>query len=130
MSIMKSLDHWRSYFRSCSSFSDIFEIIDHAIMVAASDSPKEFKLKRDSAASKESKLNSSRDDIDDHGDMDVNRVLSNYSFGEAEALTDEMKEQSDAVLFELLRRLQLMEAAAVGTGMEAETRRGEGESPG
>ncbi|KAL1338362.1 probable mediator of RNA polymerase II transcription subunit 26b [Arachis hypogaea] len=189
MSIMKSLDHWRSYFRSCSSSSDIFEIIDHAIMVAASDCPKEFRLRRDhiaemlfsckqtrcvgcdrvelcvpvdgadgggargggdddgaykssgfhhnrdgvvefeAGASKESKVNSSRGDIDDHGDMDVNRVLSNYSFGEAEALTDEMEEQSqfvaevlrirdilhnrqeesDAVLFESLRRLQLME---------------------
>ncbi|XP_016181351.1 probable mediator of RNA polymerase II transcription subunit 26b isoform X1 [Arachis ipaensis] len=190
MSIMKSLDHWRSYFRSCSSSSDIFEIIDHAIMVAASDCPKEFKLRRDhiaemlfsckqtrcvgcdrvelsvpidgadgggargggddddgaykssgfhhnrdgvvefeAGASKESKVNSSRGDIDDHGDMDVNRVLSNYSFGEAEALTDEMEEQSqfvaevlrirdilhnrqeesDGVLFDSLRRLQLME---------------------
>ncbi|MED6132668.1 hypothetical protein PIB30_021151 [Stylosanthes scabra] len=166
---MKSLDRWRSYFRSCSASSDIFEIIDHAIMVAASDCPKEFSLRRDriavmlfsckmtrctgcdklelsvpvdaadggggddngafksdNGASKESKVNSSRDDIDD---MDVNKVLSNYSFGEAEALTDEIEEQSqffdevlrirgilhnhqeesDAVLFESLRRLQLME---------------------
>ncbi|KAL4285966.1 hypothetical protein AHAS_Ahas19G0039000 [Arachis hypogaea] len=42
----------------------------------------------------ENKVNSSRDDIDDHGDMDVNRILSNYSFGEAETtLTDEMEDQ-------------------------------------
>ncbi|MED6162090.1 hypothetical protein PIB30_067051 [Stylosanthes scabra] len=186
---MKSLDHWRSYFRSCSASSDIFEIIDHAIMVAASDCPKEFRLRRDriaemlfscklrrcigcdkvelsvpgddagggvyvsgdddddgdfksgfhrnrvgagefeAGASKESKVNSSKDDIDDLGDMDVNKVRSKYSFGEAEALTYEIEEQSqffdevlrirgilrnhqeepDAVLFESLRRLQLME---------------------
>ncbi|KAL4389579.1 hypothetical protein AHAS_Ahas03G0059200 [Arachis hypogaea] len=53
----------------------------------------------EAGASKESKVNSLRDDIDDHGDMDVNKILSNYRF----------------------------EAAAVETGMEAETRRGEGE---
>ena len=146
---MKSLDHWRSYFRSANS--DIFDIIDHAIMVAASDCPKEFRLRRDgiaerlfscrltrclgcdrvelsvpgdggdgdggddddddggcksgfgnrdgtaeieAGASKESKVNSCRDD--DHGDMDVNRV-SNFSFGEAEALTDEIEEESQFV---------------------------------
>ncbi|XLR16656.1 hypothetical protein HN51_037629 [Arachis hypogaea] len=77
--------------------------------------------------SREIKVNSSRDDIDDHGDMDVNRVLSNYSIDEAEALTDEMEEQSDAILFESLRRPQLMEAAAVGIGIEAEMRRGKGD---
>ncbi|KAL4355699.1 hypothetical protein AHAS_Ahas09G0012800 [Arachis hypogaea] len=135
MSIMKSLDRWRSYFRSCSSSSDIFEIIDHAIMVATSDFFKEFRLRRDcivemlfsckqtrcvdcdrvelsvpgddvmvlmmvvlvvvfeAGTSKGSKVNSSRDDIDDHGDMDVNRVLSNYNFDEVEALTDEMEDQ-------------------------------------
>ncbi|XLT40433.1 probable mediator of RNA polymerase II transcription subunit 26b [Arachis hypogaea] len=173
MSIIKSLDHWRSYFRFCSSSSNIFEIIDHVIMVAAFNCPKEFRLRRnhiaemlfsckqtrsmgcdrvelsipgdgvdsgsargggdddgaykrgsfhhnrdgvvelEARASKKSKVNSSRDDIDDHGDMDVNRVLSNYNFGEAKTLTDEMEEQSDAVLFKSLRRLQLMEAAAV-----------------
>ncbi|KAK7336425.1 hypothetical protein VNO77_16966 [Canavalia gladiata] len=178
-----SLDQWRNYFRSANS--DIFEIIDHAIMVAASDCPKEFRVRRDgiaerlfsckltrclgcdrvelavsggdkerdcgddhndddddggcksgferhdrveieAGASKESKVNSCSKD--EHGDMDVNRV-SNYSFGEAEALTDEIEEESqyvgeilrirdillnrqdesDSVLFDSLRRLQLIE---------------------
>ncbi|XLR13486.1 hypothetical protein S83_041424 [Arachis hypogaea] len=62
----------------------------------------------EAGTSKVSKVNSSMDDIDDHGDMDLNRVLSNYNFGEVEALNDEMKEQSDTVLFESLRRLQLV----------------------
>ncbi|CAL0332829.1 unnamed protein product [Lupinus luteus] len=170
-----SLDHWRSYFRSKNS--DIFDIIDHAIMVAASDCPKEFGLRRDgiaerlfsckltrcvgcdrvefavsvgdgdaeydnfnggckrdddgvefeAAARKESKVNGGGDK-EDHGDMAVNR-FSNFSFGDAEALTDEIEEESqyvmevlrikdillnreeesDSVLFESLRRLQLME---------------------
>ncbi|XP_038904903.1 probable mediator of RNA polymerase II transcription subunit 26b isoform X2 [Benincasa hispida] len=166
-----SLDSWRNYFRNANS--DIFGIIDYAILVAASDCPKEFRLRRDRIAeqlfscrltrclgcdrvelavagdidgddgetgfksdfagdgcefeaggSKESKVYSSRDDI---GEMNCNRV-SNFSFGEAEALTDEIEqesqivgevlrikeilnnfeEESDSVLFESLRRLELM----------------------
>ncbi|BFG37744.1 hypothetical protein CerSpe_240180 [Prunus speciosa] len=167
-----SLNYWRNYFRTANS--DIFDIIDHAIMVAASDCPKEFKLRRDriaerlfscrltrcsgcdkvelavpggdgedddddggcksgfdrdggeveAGASKESKVNSSRDD---QGEMNMNQ-LSNYSYGLAEALTAEIEEESeivgevfrikeifnnceeesDTVLFESLRKLQLM----------------------
>ncbi|KAK7831604.1 putative mediator of rna polymerase ii transcription subunit 26a [Quercus suber] len=43
-----SLDYWRNYFRTANS--DIFEIIDHAIMVATLDFPKKFKLRRDRIA--------------------------------------------------------------------------------
>ena len=43
-----SLDYWRNYFGAANS--DIFGIIDHAIMVAASDCPKEFRLRRDGIA--------------------------------------------------------------------------------
>ncbi|KAK9290582.1 hypothetical protein L1049_008753 [Liquidambar formosana] len=166
---MKSgnLDYWRNYFRSANS--DIFDIIEHAIIVAASDCPKEFRLQRDRIAerlfsckltrctgcdrvelavpggnedegcksdfdvdgcefeaggSKESKVNSSRDD---QGEMNMNQ-LSNFSYGEAEALTDEIEEvgqivgevlrikeifynseeESDSVLYDSLRKLQLM----------------------
>ncbi|KAB5519292.1 hypothetical protein DKX38_023611 [Salix brachista] len=178
-----SLDYWRDYFRTASS--DIFGIIDHAILVAASDCPKEFKLRRDRIAerlfscrlikcsgcnqvelavpghdegerddrgccskrrdgdssgsdddeeeevdididdggfeyegggSKESKVNSSiRDNDIDNGEMNVNdQLVSNFSFGEAEALTDEIEEvsqtvdESDSVLLESLRKLRLM----------------------
>lgn len=135
------LDKWRDYFRSASS--DIFDIIEHAILVAASDCPYDFKLKRDRIAemlftckvikcfgcdraelavpggggggfeksedklksevdgggskdTKESKVNSSsRDYEDDHREvMEMN--TRNYSDGdaEAEALTDEIEEES------------------------------------
>lgn len=43
-----SLEKWRGYFRSASS--DIFSIIEHAILVAASDCPYDFRLKRDRIA--------------------------------------------------------------------------------
>ncbi|XP_042052072.1 probable mediator of RNA polymerase II transcription subunit 26b isoform X2 [Salvia splendens] len=158
-----SLEKWRGYFRSASS--DIFNIIEHAILVAASDCPYDFRLKRDRIAemlftckaikcfgcdkvelavpngdglgnsedklkseidaggSKESKVNSSS------RDYDVDHVV-NYSDGdaEAEALTDDIEEEShfygevlrikdvvdnfeeesDALLFDCLRKLQLM----------------------
>ncbi|KAL0359646.1 UNVERIFIED_CONTAM: putative mediator of RNA polymerase II transcription subunitb [Sesamum angustifolium] len=175
-----SLDKWREYFRSANS--DIFDIIEHAILVAASDCPYDFKLKRDRIAerlfackvtkcfgcerielavptgdgveksedkyksgieaggskdTKESKVNSSsRDDDDDDDDdddhrevmeMNVNQI-SNYSYGDVDALTDEIEEESqffgevlrikeildnnqeesDTLLFDSLRRLQLM----------------------
>ncbi|KAL1531385.1 putative mediator of RNA polymerase II transcription subunit 26b isoform X1 [Salvia divinorum] len=161
-----SLDKWRDYFRSASS--DIFNIIEHAILIAASDCPYDFRLKRDRIAemlftckvvkcfgcdkvqlngdgldksedklkseidaggskdTKESKVNSSsRDYADDHPEvmeMNTNHVA------EAEALTDEIEEESqfygevlrikdvvdnfeeesDALLFDCLRKLQLM----------------------
>ncbi|KAH1194538.1 putative mediator of RNA polymerase II transcription subunit 26b [Glycine max] len=169
-----SLDEWRKYFGSANS--DIFEIIEHAIIVAASDCPKEFRVRRDGIAERlfscrltrcvgcdrvelavgaDSKEKHDGDGDDDNdksgyerdgvefegagaskeskvngdGGRDVNLGDSNYSFGEAEALSDEMEEESryvaeilrirdvllnpedesEAVLFDSLRRLQLME---------------------
>ncbi|XP_068658151.1 probable mediator of RNA polymerase II transcription subunit 26b [Aristolochia californica] len=166
------LDYWRDYFLGANS--DIFEVIEYAIIVAASDCPQEFRLRRDRIAErlfsprltkcsgcdrvelavpeevedgdlkggfggqvgvttagsggKESKVNST---TDDRGDL---HQFSNYSYNAAEALTDEIEEksltvaevfrikdtlsnheeESDSVLFESLRRLQLMELS-VGT---------------
>ncbi|KAG5055008.1 hypothetical protein GLYMA_03G124700v4 [Glycine max] len=165
-----SLDEWRNYFGSANS--DIFEIIEHAIIVAASDCPKEFRVRRDwiaerlfscrltrcvgcdrvelavGADSKKEKHDGDDGDNDKSGferdgvefegagaskeskvNGDANLGDSNYSFGEAEALSDEMEEESqyvaeilrikdvllnpedesEAVIFESLRRLQLME---------------------
>ncbi|KAF5737624.1 hypothetical protein HS088_TW13G00511 [Tripterygium wilfordii] len=175
-----SLDHWRDYFRSANA--GIFDIIDHAFMVAAADCPKEFRLRRDRIAeklfccrfnrcsdqvespvtgrpvsaisddggddeedervckrgfqrefgeggSKESKVNSTSIDDQDNEEMQNDtHLVSNYSFGDAEALTDEIEEahqtveevsrikdilhnsedESDSVLYDSLRRLQLM----------------------
>ncbi|CAL9100080.1 unnamed protein product [Musa acuminata var. zebrina] len=148
-----SLDYWRKFFRSANS--DIFEVMEHAILVAASDYPQEFRSRRHQIVEKlfavllprcygcdrvaegeegdrsvkrdgekESKVDSSND-----GPEDLNRIVSNYSYDEAEALTEEIEEESqivgevlrikeifanhrdesDSILFESLRRLQLME---------------------
>ncbi|RWR74783.1 putative mediator of RNA polymerase II transcription subunit 26b [Cinnamomum micranthum f. kanehirae] len=155
------LDHWRDYFRSTNS--DIFEVIEHAILVAASDCPEEFQMRRDRIAEKlytcrlslcsgcdrfelavplkqeengingnsgaqvgrkESKVNSSTDEC---RELNSQNWVSNYSYDEAEALTEELEEESQVVkevlrikellsnkdetesaLFESLRKLQLM----------------------
>lgn len=167
-----SLDNWRDYFRRANS--DIFDIIEHAIMVAASDCPKEFKGRREKIAellftcrltrclgcdrvelavsevdngsndgevkmvikgvdqfhgdhdddddhvdggngSKGSKVNSTTrdnyDDDDDHntgdgGDMMMNHQ-SNFSYDDAEALTDEIEEANE-VVEEVLRIKELL----------------------
>lgn len=160
----ETIDKWRDYFGSANS--DIFGIIEHALMVAAMDYPQEFKMRRDGIAeilftckvtkcsgcnkvemalpggdeedhdgkfkmtgldresgSKESKAN------DRHVQMEMNvKQTSNYSYGDAEALTDEIEEEtltvgevlrikkvldnyedeSESILFDSLRRLQLM----------------------
>lgn len=149
-----TLDQWRNYFRTANS--DIFGIIEHAILVAASDCPKEFRFRRDRIAeklfsckltrcfgcdrvelavpehdgggckmefemdacefeaggsgSKESKVNSSSKESnmrEDHGEMNMNQV-SNYSYGEAEALTDEIEEETQ-IVGEVLRIRELLE---------------------
>nr|GEV99445.1 probable mediator of RNA polymerase II transcription subunit 26b [Tanacetum cinerariifolium] len=160
------MDYWREYFGS----ANIFEIIQGAIMLAAYDSPQEFKLRRDEIAqllfsckfiqcsgcdkhqlaipvihhhahnhddegvhykTKESSkfINCSRNDNDDDENDDVGRDhVSTYSYGDAEALTDEIELESQtfaevmrikeivdnrphesvSVLCNSLRKLQLM----------------------
>lgn len=203
------LDKWRDYFLTANS--DIFCIIEKAIMIASIDSPKEFKLRRDRIAellftckvtkclgcdklelavpndgcdgeekeqeeekdkcdsefgrrteveevgrTKESKVNCNG--IDNHGDGDaeemernLNHQVSTCSYGEAEALSDEIEEQSqnfgevlrikeslensedepDSALFDSLRRLQIMDlsvevlkATEIGKSVNALRRHG------
>ncbi|WOL16383.1 putative mediator of RNA polymerase II transcription subunit 26b [Canna indica] len=152
-----SVDYWRRFFRTADA--DIFEVMEQAILVASSDYPQEFRSRRDRivekfftallprcfgcdrlelqgaegeegrgsvrrVGEKESKVDSSNDALEFS-----NRVASNYTYDEAEALTEEIEEEgqivgevlrlkeilanqhdeSDNILFESLRRLQLME---------------------
>ncbi|KVI03400.1 Transcription elongation factor, TFIIS/CRSP70, N-terminal, sub-type [Cynara cardunculus var. scolymus] len=144
MAVTKSaarMDYWREFFRTANA--DIFEIIEGAIMMAASDCPKEFRIRRDGIAQI---LND--DDYDDDNDDDDeddnhhhhhqqqedvelnenNHQISNYTYGDAEALTDAMEaesqifdevmrikeivdnspDESTSVLCNSLRKLQLM----------------------
>ncbi|PPS04503.1 hypothetical protein GOBAR_AA16159 [Gossypium barbadense] len=41
-----AIKQWKGYFHT-NNYSDIFDKLDHAIMVAALACPKEFKLRRD-----------------------------------------------------------------------------------
>ncbi|KAJ6797589.1 Uncharacterized protein M6B38_217990 [Iris pallida] len=158
-----SLDYWRKLFRSAGT--DIFQVLESAIDVAAADRLEDFLLRRDRIAERlftlrldrclrcnrvrEQPTAAAREEEDDdgkleekeskvdsnsHGDFDVDVDVvdpvrnSNYSYDEAEALTEEMEEESqlvgevlriknildhhqeesDRVLFDSLRRLQLM----------------------
>ncbi|CAN8237250.1 unnamed protein product [Cochlearia groenlandica] len=139
-----SLDSWREFFRRRDS--DIFTIIDHAIMVASTDCPIKFKSRRDKIAELLFSCRVSRCVGCDHlelsvpGDADIRRgeddgaaavdgKESNCSYDEeAEALSDAIEEcslvskevyrikelllnkedQANSVLYESLRKLQLM----------------------
>lgn len=126
-----SLDYWRKFFRSANS--DIFDVLEHAILVTASDYPQEFRNRRDrileklftallprcsgcggivdederdhsvkTDMEKESKVGSSN-----FGPEDLNRLVSNYSYDEAEALTEEIEEESQIVR-EVLRIKEIL----------------------
>lgn len=160
-----TLVKWREYFLTANT--DIFDIIERAITVAAIDCPKKFKLRRDRIAellftckitkcfgcdklelavpndgghgeeedeeekekcssdfdreieveagrSKESKVTCNGDDhhlVDgDGGEMEVNphHQVSSYSYGEAEALTDEIEEESQ-MFGEVMRIKEILE---------------------
>ncbi|KAJ4911650.1 putative mediator of RNA polymerase II transcription subunit 26b [Raphanus sativus] len=109
-----SLDEWREYFRRGGD-SDIFQIIDHAIMVAAADSPNQFKSRRDRIAELLFSCRVCRCTGCDHVELSVpgddevdggskenssrgdnnNQIVSNYSFDEeAEALSAAIEEFS------------------------------------
>ena len=152
----KSFSYWRDYFQgvNCS----IFEIIENAIIVAATDHPNEFKLQRgqiveklyscqagtqccgqnhnelamlnetnngnfndehaivmantrltsnaadlEVGGSEQSKVDSSSDQIE----MNTTQE-SKYSYSEAEALTDEIDEESE-IFLEVLRTKEILE---------------------
>ncbi|XP_024981690.1 probable mediator of RNA polymerase II transcription subunit 26b [Cynara cardunculus var. scolymus] len=141
------MDYWREYFQT--SNGDLFETIEKAIMVAASDYPKEFRIRRDGIAQILFSCNLIKccgcdklelgfpaddeqedDDDDDHKELNDNIInkVSDYDYGVAEALTDEIEEESqmfgevmrikqivdnhqdesESVLYNSLRKLQLM----------------------
>lgn len=158
------MDYWRRFFRRANS--DIFEVIEKAIMVAAFDHSEEFLQRRDGIAvtlfahrrpetdPAGAALHVVGEDENEDEDEEEerskrgcegekernetstsgrgeegNRLESKYSYDEAEALTDEIEEENqmvgevlrikellenhqeetDGVLFDSLRRLQLMQ---------------------
>eukprot|EP01018_Ginkgo_biloba_P028503 Gb_30192 [translate_table: standard] len=156
---MGSMDKWRKFFEGAGA--DIWSVIEYAIVVAASDRPKEFRRRRDRIAQRlyvsrmvrccecDAVTLAEPEDVDEDDDIkgvltechdkdndkvtsstddaDMNRV-SNYSYDEAEALTEEIEEESqvlrevyrikdilanpdesDNQLYESLRRLELMQ---------------------
>ncbi|KAF8081146.1 hypothetical protein N665_0903s0027 [Sinapis alba] len=116
-----SLDNWRDYFRRGDS--DIFEIINHAIIVAAADFPKEFKSRRDGIAQVLFSSNVSRcigcghvaklNDRDDSGgdEEDETKLNNNQIVDEVMRIKDILlnkEEESNSVLLHSLRKLESM----------------------
>ncbi|KAH6783070.1 hypothetical protein C2S52_008029 [Perilla frutescens var. hirtella] len=108
------LDTWRDYFRS--SNSDIFSVIEHAIMVAACDCPNDFKAKRDGIAELLFTCGMSLKGVDGDEEFKTggskdsevnakNRVGDQEDYDhDLEAVTDEIEEEShDQFLEEIVR---------------------------
>jgi hypothetical protein len=128
---MESLKKWRKFFSSAGT--DICDVIEYAILVAASDCPNEFRRKRDRIAQKlyastfaivslpepHDKIIDDQDagikgfhDKDNEklnssiGETDGNR-LGNYRCDEAKSLTEEIGEESQ-VLREVFRIIDIL----------------------
>ncbi|KAI7739304.1 hypothetical protein M8C21_026639 [Ambrosia artemisiifolia] len=101
------MDYWREYFRSANA--DIFEIIEGAIMLAASDCPKQFKVRRDNIAQI---LFSSRFINYDAAEALTDEIeQESETFGEVmriKEIVDNSPDESASVLCNSLRKLQLM----------------------
>ncbi|XP_020580694.1 probable mediator of RNA polymerase II transcription subunit 26b [Phalaenopsis equestris] len=98
----ESLDWWRKFF-SCAK-SDIFELIDGAIMVAATDHPKEFMVRKDLIVQK---LCTALNNGDEGG-----RTEQSETDGEVMRIKEVLcnhENESDSVLYESLKRLELMQ---------------------
>ncbi|KAH6820794.1 hypothetical protein C2S53_018912 [Perilla frutescens var. hirtella] len=117
------LDTWRDYFRS--SNSDIFSIIEHAIMVAASDCPNDFKAKRDGIAELLFTCGMSMKGIDGDEEFTTggskdsevnakNRVGDQEDYDhDLEGVTDEIEEEShDQILEEIVRIKEVIDESA------------------
>ncbi|KAH0450431.1 hypothetical protein IEQ34_021123 [Dendrobium chrysotoxum] len=119
----QSLDYWRKYFNSAKS--DIFDLIDNAILVAAVDCPKEFKGRKNQIVEKlytcqvslhngdyehpKEEKNSCNSGNSKENDQIVREVVRLK-----EVLSDKQlyKSDSDLVLYESLRSLQMLQLSA------------------
>ncbi|CAH8339199.1 unnamed protein product [Eruca vesicaria subsp. sativa] len=119
-----SLDNWRDYFRRGDS-SDIFEIIDHAIILAAADFPNEFKSRRDGIAQLlfsrnvsrrrcigcGNEVNGDRDDSGGGCGEDERKLDDNEIVDEVTRIKDILlnkDDESNGVLLRCLRKLESM----------------------
>ncbi|PKU83610.1 putative mediator of RNA polymerase II transcription subunit 26a [Dendrobium catenatum] len=119
----QSLDYWRKYF-DCAK-SDIFDLIHNAILIAAVDCPKEFKNRKNTIVEKlyTSQL-SLRNGDHEHSSEKKNSCNSGNSKENNQMVREVVRlkrilsdkrlyeSDSDVVLYESLRSLQLMQLSA------------------
>lgn len=122
----RGLDYWRKFLKP--ETLDIFEMIENGIMIAAADYPNEFRLRRDRIAEVlfccESKLCVGCNNVKlcvpvlqiddecvgrscDQMKKDHDLQVSNFSYGVAEALSDEI-EQGSQFIGEVLRIKEIL----------------------
>ncbi|XP_020579180.1 probable mediator of RNA polymerase II transcription subunit 26b [Phalaenopsis equestris] len=109
----RSLDYWRKFFGSAKT--DIFELIEKAIVLAAVDRPNEFKEKKDMIAEK--LQNSNNGDDDPRKEVEEKNGYNCENPQEIQIDKEVMRIKqvlcsgsgSDEVLYEALKTLQLME---------------------
>ncbi|XP_022573348.1 probable mediator of RNA polymerase II transcription subunit 26a [Brassica napus] len=102
MTIMKpsaSLDTWRDYFHRGDS--DIFGIIEHAIMVAATDSPVELKSRRDAII--ELLMRYDQPDLSKAGDKETNNSRKTVEADDGGHEEDEAKLNVNQIVDEVMR---------------------------
>ncbi|XP_076959967.1 putative mediator of RNA polymerase II transcription subunit 26b [Bidens hawaiensis] len=122
-----AMGYWREYFKN--SKGDIFETIEKAIVIAASDYPKEFGVKRDGIAQTLfncklikcfgcDKVELGVPVVDEHQDGDGNKEVnvvggkhqvSDYNYEVVEALNDAMEEES-LVFGEVMRIKEIVDS--------------------
>ncbi|KAI3760702.1 hypothetical protein L1987_51101 [Smallanthus sonchifolius] len=120
------MGYWREYFKK--SNGDIFETIEKAIMVAVSDYPKEFGVRRDGIAQLLfncklikcygcDKVELGVPGVDQEHDDEIKALTDeieeeSQEFGEVmriKEIVDNNQDESESVLYNSLRKLQLMD---------------------
>ena len=110
MTLMKpsaSLDTWRDYFRRGDS--DIFGIIEHAIMVADTDSPEELRSRRHTIVELLFSCQGSRcigcdqPDLSKSGDNETNNGRKTMDTDDGAHEEDEMKLNNSQIVDEVMR---------------------------
>ncbi|KAG5405613.1 hypothetical protein IGI04_011732 [Brassica rapa subsp. trilocularis] len=94
-----SLDTWRDYFHRGDS--DIFGIIEHAIMVAATDSPVELKSRRDAII--ELLMRYDQPDLSKAGDKETNNSRKTVEADDGGHEEDEAKLNVNQIVDEVMR---------------------------
>ncbi|KAL6988060.1 hypothetical protein U1Q18_013807 [Sarracenia purpurea var. burkii] len=104
---MANLDKWRNFFGS--SHLNIFDILDKAILVAASDHPQEFNMRRKRIA--KTLISPTLTRVESSSSVNKEEEAESQSTGKIltiKEVLDNSRHEPDSVVYDSLRKLQLM----------------------